>query len=553
MAMLAFLKGVKQGSRMELRGDKVVLGRNGDCDIVFDVAAVSRVHAVIRHSQGQYTIEDMKSHNKTYVNKKEVTARTLLKDRDEIKICDNVMTFYESSARVPLPPEMTALQATVEDDQDSSKVRATISGDSKHALESQPAERLAMLLELSAELSQTFDPKELFTQILDRLFKVFRQADRAFLILEEDGILMPKAVRTRSTLDEGEARFSRRIVRQCMGTGESILSEDVDADFGDLAHSISGIRIRSIMLAPLRRRNGDGAFGVIQLDTQDPIKRFTPDDLKLLLAVAGQMAVALEMARMYSTMLARASLEQDLERARQVQRSFLPKSLPRLPGYSFFAFYESAQEVGGDYYDFIPFPGGTRLAVMLGDVAGKGMPAALLMAKVNSSARLCSLTEKTLSDAMSRLNDQMQEASLLDRFVTLGACIVDQTRHDVDIANAGHLPLLVYRKATDTIEEAHSRDLTGLPLGIAPSFPYETTTLTLEPGDFMVLFSDGVPDARNSADKEFHNEGVLNALRAGPMTVEAAGQRLVTAVQKHHAGCKQGDDITIVCFGRVGE
>src|SRR5262249_55640447 len=158
------------------------------------------------------------------------------------------------------------------------------------------------------------------------------------------------------------------------------------------------------------------AFGVIQLDTQDRFKKFTQDDLRLLLAVAGQAAIAVENATLHQNLVARAGLERDLKLAHQVQMSFLPKKLPQAKGYEFFAHYESAQEIGGDYYDFIPLPD-ARMGIMVGDVAGKGVPAALLMAKVSADARFCALAENSLADFVFRLNELLQEAGMLDRFV----------------------------------------------------------------------------------------------------------------------------------------
>src|SRR5438067_8384097 len=116
----------------------------------------------------------------------------------------------------------------------------------------------------------------------------------------------------------------------------------------DLSQSIADCKIRSVMCAPLISRATGKAFGVLQLDTQDRFKKFTQDDLKLLLAVAGQAAIALESARMHESLVARAGLERDLRLAREVQHSFLPKRPPQVAGYDFFAYYESAQEVGGD-------------------------------------------------------------------------------------------------------------------------------------------------------------------------------------------------------------
>jgi serine phosphatase RsbU (regulator of sigma subunit) len=283
---------------------------------------------------------------------------------------------------------------------------------------------------------------------------------------------------------------------------------------------------------PLLLRSSPGkAFGVIQLDTQARHKKFNQEDLRLLMAVASQASIALENARM--------------------QKSFLPKAPPQVAGYEFFAHYESAQEVGGDCYDFITLPGG-KCAVTVGDVAGKGVPAALLMAKVTSDARISLLTTTTLGDAVYRLNEAMQEAGQLDRFVTLIACLVDPAAHTVTFVNAGHLPPLLYRRASGQIEEAMSRELAGFPLGIADGIPYEAAAVALEPGDFVTLFTDGVSEAKNRAGADFDIKGALRAIEAGPtFTAKDAGARIVAAVRQHSQGTKQHDDITVVCFGRT--
>jgi serine phosphatase RsbU (regulator of sigma subunit) len=146
----------------------------------------------------------------------------------------------------------------------------------------------------------------------------------------------------------------------------------------------------------------------------------------------------------------------------------------------------------------------------------------------------------------------MQEAGMLDRFVTLTACVLDPSLHEVAIVNAGHLPPLVYRKATGRVEEGQDRDLGGLPLGVAEDHPYQAQTISLDPGDFVLLFTDGVTEAKNKQDKQFQLEGVLNLFRQGPCTPHALADRLVSAVKQHALGCKQHDDITIAAFGRVG-
>jgi serine phosphatase RsbU (regulator of sigma subunit) len=555
MASLTVMKGVNQGVVIPLENDKIVMGRNADCGIVINVPAVSREHAMIRRIQGKWYIEDLKSRNQTFLNNQEVGTRTLLRDNDRIKICDNVYAFSEKESLPPLPPDMRADSPEApEEEESSSTVEATLSHSSKRILEAQPAERLAFLLEVTAELTQTFKLNELLPRIVDSLFKVFKQADRGFIILTDEGMnqLKPTVVRTRRPNEESTARFSRRIVFRCVETGEALLSEDASADKRfDLSQSIADCRIRSVMCAPLMGRSTGKAFGVIQLDTQDRSKKFTQDDLKLLMAVAGQAAIGLENAKMHETIVARAGLERDLQSAKQVQLSFLPKRPPQIAGYEFFANYEPAQEVGGDYYDFIPIPG-EKLAVMIGDVAGKGMPAALLMAKVSSDARFCMLTERDPAVAVGKLNQLMQEAGMLDRFVTLSAALLDPLAHQVTFVNAGHLPPLLYRKANGKLVEGAPRDFAGYPLGVMEGNSYEAATVQLNPGDAIVLFTDGVLDAKDRAGKEFGQDKAVSILQAGPSAPAAMGSRLVGALKQHAlGGDKQFDDITVLTFGRM--
>ena len=550
MALLSFVKGAGSGTTVELKEEKTVLGRSEGCTIILNVPAVSREHAVIRRIAGKFYIEDLNSRNRTFVNNKEVTARTLLKDDDRIKICDYLLAYYDTVPRPPLPEEMHT-SVSDEEEQDSSTVEAILPSTSNQVLITQPADKLAMLLELGADLAQTFDVDSLLPRVVDHLFQVFRQADRGFIILDEEGRLIPKVIKTRRMDDDTEARFSRKIVQRCIETGQALLSEDATADKRiDLSQSIADCKIRSVMCVPLTSRATGKAFGVIQLHTHNRMIKFTSDDLKLLISVAGQAAVALENASLHESLLARAGLEREMKLAQQVQRSFLPKVFPLKPGYEFWAYYESASEVGGDYYDFIPLPAG-RLSVMIGDVAGKGVPAALLMAKVSSDARFTVLTEENLGQAIGQMNDRMQEAGLLDRFVTLGAGLVDLNTHEVTFVNAGHLPPLVYRHATREFQEPVTRDLTGFPLGVSENVVYESCSITLNPGDTVLLFTDGVTEAKSKDDQEFMMSGVHLALRDGPMNPRSMGERLVAAVKQHSLGCKQYDDLTVVTFGRL--
>src|SRR5262249_22217036 len=155
--------------------------------------------------------------------------------------------------------------------------------------------------------------------------------------------------------------------------------------------------------------------------------------------------------------------------------------------------YEPAQQVGGDYYDFLALPGG-RLAVLLGDVAGKGVAAALIMAKFSVEVRVCLEAEPDLAAAVTRLNSVMTRAALSDRFVTLAAVVLAPAAHTATLVNAGPPSPLLVRHATGAVEEAAPLEVAGPLIGVDAGHVYAGREILLQPGDHLVLFSDGVTD-----------------------------------------------------------
>ncbi len=248
--------------------------------------------------------------------------------------------------------------------------------------------------------------------------------------------------------------------------------------------------------------------------------------------------------------LARERLKFDLELARGVQRGLLPGRLPEIPGYEFVAHYESAYEVGGDYYDFIPLPR-QRLAVLVGDVAGKGVVAALLMAKLSADARFCMLAEPDPAAAFARLNSLMNQSGTADRFVSMVAALLDPERHTVTLVNAGHPPPLFYHRATRSVAAAIGTEAAGLPLGVLDGFQYASCQVALEPGDCILAFTDGVTEATDVNNVQLQTKGVYAALRGGAYSPRALGERLVQVVTQFAGGRSQHDDIALVAFGRT--
>lgn len=568
MPALVLLKsptGGTPGDKIPLDGDLIVIGRDAEtCQIVLPHHAISRRHAQIVRDNGQYFLEDLKSRNETLLNGRRVTTRTPLRPEDRLKLCDFLFKYHDervaakSADKLALPEHYTRDPDDEPESSGTTTIEATGSRiNAQHFLDSQPNDRLRALLDISTGLSRTLDLDPLLNQVAETMLKEFKQADRCFIILLDDaGRMVPRAVRVRRG-DPEEARFSRTIIRKAVDTQHSYLSEDASADASLPANaSIAEFKIRSVMCVPLVTAEGR-SLGAIQLDTQDRAKKFREDDLNLLTIVANLAGVAVEKAKLHENALASEKAKKEMEIARAVQLGFLPQTMPTVEGYEFFSHYSPAQTIGGDYYDAIMLPNG-RLAVVLGDVAGKGVPAALLVAKLSSEVRFCLLTEPDPVKAIGLLNDQMIRGGLGDRFVTLGLMLVDTVAHQMTVVNAGGMNPRMFRVGPNDLADAISTDATGLPLGVMPGYEYESVTLSLEVGDVVSVFTDGITDAMGPSGALFGPEGVDECLTPPNDPVAAAGWRprrvgdhLVTAVRRHASGRPQNDDIAVMLFGRV--
>ncbi len=414
-------------------------------------------------------------------------------------------------------------------------------------------ERLRLTLDLITRVAAATDPDVALQELAEQLLTMFRAADRCLVIqFDPAGRPYPRVVRARRPGTDD--RFSRTIVRRCAETKEAILGEDANADaaaggeWGGAEH-----HIRSFMCAPLVATDGR-PLGVIQLDTPGAKDQFRTDDLKLLVMVAWLAVVTIEKAQVIAVLHAREKTQREIELARQVQLDFLPRKAPDVPGYEFFSFYSAAQAIGGDYFDYIPLPDG-RLAILLGDVAGKGVPAAMLVAKVSAEARYCLRSEPRLDRAVSMLNDQLVRGGIGDRFVTLVAVILDPARHTFTLVSAGHQIPLRYGPGERTLALSVSDDVMGMPLGIMEGFEYQTAEGHIEPGETLVMFTDGVTDRVNQDGVLLEMDGV-HAVASDPVVTgnpspRVIGERLMAAVRTHAAGAPQNDDIALVCFGRT--
>jgi serine phosphatase RsbU (regulator of sigma subunit)/pSer/pThr/pTyr-binding forkhead associated (FHA) protein len=554
MASLQVLKGMTPGVQFPLDGDRAILGRHPDCDIVLDVGAVSRQHAQILLIEADFYVEDLKSRNGTFVNGQQIHDRHRLEDNDRIKICDLLFTFHRGKRAGEPGGVAPALAEVVDDVVGTSGSTVMTKLEMAKARESQrfsvnAEAKLKALIEINNSVASAISVDQVLPKVLDSLFKVFLQADRGFIVLQEreNGPLIPKAVKHRRPGDEETIRISRTIVSQVMQGKEAILSADAASDERfDSSQSIADFRIRSMMCAPLVDSTGR-ALGAIQIDTLDQRSRFQTDDLEVLASVAGQAAFAIENAQLHEAAMRQQQFEHDLQLAHKVQQGFLPSGPPRVEGYDFFDFYEPANQVGGDYFDYVPLPGG-RMAMILADVSGKGISAALLTAKLSSEARYCLASEPTPAAAVTRLNANFSTSSWEDHFITIVVAVLELEKHQVCLVNGGHMaPFL--RSADGRIEEVGS-DEAGLPIGVDADYQYSQFLFDLKPGDSLTLFTDGFSEAMDATNELYGMPRLRNRLAAPAKGVQQLGALLLADVKTFVGQRAQSDDMCLVCFGR---
>jgi sigma-B regulation protein RsbU (phosphoserine phosphatase) len=538
---MQILNGKTAGTKHILTHPITRIGRHPECEIQIDISAASRFHAHIVQENGAHLIEDLGSRNGTFVNGKKAEGRVALNDNDRVKVCDLLFVFRSDK---PMPGRPSV------EDVDGSQVLSTLaSASSLDAFKVKPEAKLRAILEISQAMGSELSLDKLLPRMLEGLFKIFPQADRAMVIQrDEQDRMIPKAYRHRKPNDD-DIRFSRTIVRQAMEKRESILSADALADerFA-LSASLVDMKIRSVIVAPLLV--GDRPpYGVMVVDTHSATQKFETDDLQILAAVANQAAVALEVARMHEEAIVQERMNRELTLARDVQRSFVPTKMPSKEPLKFWAYYEAAGAVGGDYYDFINLPDG-KTAVMLGDVSGKGVPAALLMAKASSDAKVGLLTHPgDPAGAMSHLNNAICAANLEGKFMTTALCIVDPRTTAMQIVNAGHMSPII-RKPDGTLVEPADPDHSGMPVGAMEDYPYEVVETELGPGEVVVIFSDGISEAMNAASQEFTTDRIREITRKNCCDATTLGEALLTDVRRHVAGWKQHDDMTLVVVSR---
>lgn len=537
-----------------LDAGRVLIGRHSDCDIVLDAAAVSRHHCSLTVTAEGVVAEDLRSRNGTLINGVPLAGPRRLENGDELSICGYVLVFRnesadESSAAIVLDDELD------DEDELASQSDAVIVSQVDiprpsldEGLDKHTEAKLRAVLGINRAIGASLSLADVLPRLLDGLLHAFPQADRGFVLLAQGpaGKLRLRARKIKHPGD-GPPRLSRTLIDRVAVSRQAILSADAVSDTRfQSTESVMVSAIRSVMCVPVTSGTGR-VLGVIQVDSRDIRAGFDSDDLDVLAGIAGRAAQAIEQALAHDERVEREQLNRDLELAHRVQQGLLPKMQPELPGYEIFDFYEAARQVGGDFFGYVPLSGG-RLAVVLADVSGKGVAAALLMAALSADIRYCLASEPDLGQAVSRINASFLRGGWDDRFATLVVAVLAADSSSVTICNAGHLPMFL-REPDGAVRQV-ATDLGGLPLGMAAGHEFRSCAIELAPGAAFLLCTDGVTEAM---DHDGHCYGLdrLEASLAGPAATAAElGQRILADIDRHTAGAPAGDDICLVCVRR---
>lgn len=544
MSVLIILQGPEAGRHFTLSDERTTLGRNTDCAVPLAGKQVSRQHAHLYHEGEQFFVEDLGSSNGTFVNGKRIPAHrpTALGENDSFQIGPYLFGLRSTPA---------AVQTTLEE---SIVVRETISATSMHdkLFGQDAASKLQVVLEIAQHLSRTLELDPLLDKLLEHLMKLFPNADRVMAILCEQDQLVVRAQRTRQGQDLSRLPFSRTIVQRALDEGIGLISEDLQSDARyDTSQSITSLDLHSIICVPLINIDGR-RLGVLQVDRFCKGFGFRVEDLYLLTALGMEVAVVLENVSLHAEKLREQRLMQELALAQEIQQGYLPGELEDFPGADFEIFGRvfPARQVAGDFYDFVRTPSG-RLAFFIGDVSGKGMPAALFMIAVRTLCRHLVREAGRPGQLLAKLNIELADDNPNCMFVTLAHGLYEPATGHVLLASAGH-PAPILRRANGSVEDVQLK--AGRLLGYsAAMLHYPEVHLELAPGDTLWLYTDGLFEARAAKD-----HAMFGMDRVHSLVKEASADRLLAeatdaakvAIDRYTGSAELQDDLTLLALRR---
>lgn len=547
MPWLVALDGGLAGRKFPL-DTTFLVGRGPFNHAVLDDTRISRQHAKIANEADGLVVYDLGSSNGTFVNDSPV-KRHVLTAGDLVRFGPFRFRFEVGTLDAPVlgrrnkPEELTRLgfeaPTKIVGESDAQAPQTFVTSGGLADLE-EADRRLRTLFSFVHAIAVTLEFSALIDLIVDNLFESFPSCTlaAAYVLDKDTNTMDAKRARSRDGRDVPYYPLPAELYLEIVERGKAVLSTPLSLDWDEGRP----VGVALMMHAPMLYRGS--VLGILNVRC-DPGSTFSQRDLDLLTALASHAALALKNTTLHQESLTQQRLQRDLALAQQIQKSFLPASLPQVPGVNFVAEYRPAYSVGGDFYDvFWQTP--ERIGCVIGDVSGKGVAAALLMARVSSDLRTAMLTEAGPAAALSRVNNELVARAQHDIFVTAVCLSIHPSTRRITFASAGHMPPYVRGTQPDDLIR---HDRAGTPLGLFANMPYEQVELTMRAGDTIVLTTDGVHEATSAAGEQLGFEGVEKALRTGTSDPAACAERLLAAVQAHAATLDPYDDLTLLLCG----
>ncbi|MFQ5709053.1 MAG: PP2C family protein-serine/threonine phosphatase [bacterium] len=403
-------------------------------------------------------------------------------------------------------------------------------------------EELSVLNELARTICSSMKLSDILDRVVKNCIKSLRAEQGAiFLVSENDAGLFKTLIR-RGNTEEGKKpyRLGEGLSGWLIKHKKPLIIQDLKQDrrFRGFRHGADDIR--SVLGVPLIARAR--LIGAIILFNKLASQTFTEDDQKMLSIIASQSSQVIENARLFEQELELRRLEQDLERAREIQMRLLPKESPQVKGFDLAGISYPAREVGGDYFDFIQI-NQHRWGIALGDVSGKGIPAALLMSNLQATLRGQALTSPSLTECVSKSNHLLYLSTDPEKFVTLFYAVLDSQNGIFQYVNAGHnFPYYL-----DNANNFHELTLGGPILGMLPDYPFEEGGITLSPGELVVIYSDGVTEAENELEVMLGEKRLQQTVKENKqLSARKIIDSICASINEFTGPVKQADDITIV-------
>jgi serine phosphatase RsbU (regulator of sigma subunit)/pSer/pThr/pTyr-binding forkhead associated (FHA) protein len=529
---------------------RTTIGRSARSDVCIPDAFASRLHAEVRKEGDAFWLHDLGSANGTRYNGSAVSAPIPLMPGGEIQIGETTIIFDDE--RLKAEKNLTLIAdntQTLDPSMTISFARPT--KPTVEILDSQFSTRtelLGLISKVGVALLSSSGLDETLNQVASLVFEAV-PAERCVIMLRDeaadDGMKISVA-RTRGKDEQiKEVRISRTVLDEVLKHGRSVLTSDAQHDPRYASQTMMLLGIRSVLAVPLSVSETE-VFGIIYADSPTEAETFSKEHLGILTTLASVASIRVENARLLEERFEKERIKNELELATEIQQSFQPSAPPVMDDYEFQGISFSCYEIGGDYYDFISQPDG-KMLVALGDVSGKGTAAALLMSSLHAAIHAQVAAKTSLYQTVKSVNQYLAENTPTNRFVTLFITELDTRTGVLKYINAGHNPPLIGH-ADGTVQQLAAG---GFPLGILPMADFEVGQTKLEPGEALVIYSDGVSEANNLAGDEFGMRRLTQVVSRN-LQSSAAGLRdkVESALSAFTQTAPANDDITLVIVKR---